>query len=70
MEIWSIALLSVFGIMFAIGIFSLGIFLWMKGLRENNVLFALIGAFICLNWLGVIIAILQLKPWEKKDTFY
>lgn len=67
MEAWVIALIVIFSLIGAAAIISVGAFLWKKGLRENSIFLTVVGAFMCLDILGVVIAILQLKRLEKSQ---
>ena len=43
----------------------LGIVLWVIGIKNQSIAMTIIGAFLCLNFLGVIIAVVQVSHWER-----
>ena len=45
-----------------------GIFLWRSGTKRKNVVQTVLGAFMCLKFLGVIIAIIQIFRWRDQEN--
>ena len=43
----------------------LGIVLWVIGVKNQSIAMTIIGAFLCLNFLGLIIAVIQVSHWDR-----